>query len=81
MQESSRAEIESIIFSQRIIFKTGQTRDLNFRLANLKKLKSAILNYEERICEALWQDLHKSPEESYLTEISIVLQEIDYHIK
>jgi aldehyde dehydrogenase (NAD+) len=29
----------------------------------------------------LWKDLHKSPEESYLTEISIVTGEIDNHIK
>ncbi len=79
MKESSRTEIESIIESQQVFFRSGLTRDLNFRLDNLKKLKSAILKYEERISEALWLDLHKSPEEAYLTEISIVLQEIDYH--
>lgn len=81
MEESFRSEIESIVQSQRDFFRTGQTRDLAFRLANLQKLKSAILKYEELICEALWLDLRKSPEETYLTEISIVIQEIDYHIR
>lgn len=29
----------------------------------------------------MWDDLHKSPEETYLTEISIVTGEVDNHIK
>ncbi len=40
-----------------------------------------ILQYQDKIEQALWKDLHKSPEEAYLTEISIVNGEIDNHIK
>lgn len=79
MQEIERIDIEAIVKSQQKFFSSGRTRDLKFRLENLEKLKSAILNYQERITEALWMDLHKSPEEAFLTEISIVLQEIDLH--
>jgi len=47
----------------------------------LKSLKTAVLKYEKKIADALWTDLHKSYEEAYLTEISIVLKEIDNHIR
>ena len=69
------------IESQRIFFSTGQTKDINFRLEQLRRLKKAIFKYQPRIEVALWEDLHKSPEEVYLTEISIVTSEIDNHIK
>ena len=69
------------IESQRIFFSTGQTKDINFRLEQLRRLKKAIFKYQSRIEVALWEDLHKSPEEVYLTEISIVTSEIDNHIK
>lgn len=59
----------------------GETRDIGFRVRKLKQLRDAILSSEERIEAALWQDLHKSAYESYLTEISIVLQELDDHIR
>jgi aldehyde dehydrogenase (NAD+) len=41
----------------------------------------SIHNNQQKIEAALWEDLHKSPEETYLTEISIVTKEIDNHIK
>lgn len=50
-------------------------------MKNLQKFKSVVEKYQKEIEQALWTDLHKSPEEAYLTEISIVLSEIKYHIK
>ena len=47
----------------------------------LKRLLSALEFWEQRICEALWADMHKSYEEAYLTEISIVKAEIRSHLK
>jgi aldehyde dehydrogenase (NAD+) len=81
MEDTSRAKIESLLSAQRIFFKTHAARDLEFRIGNLKKFRAAILKYETRISDALWLDLHKSPEEAYLTEISIVLGEIASHLK
>ena len=37
--------------------------------------------WEGRLADALWKDLHKSYEEAYLTEISIVTGEIRNHIR
>ena len=62
-------------------FSTQITKDVGFRVMQLRKLKTAICQYQQKIESALWDDLHKSPEEAYLTEISIVLSEIEYHIK
>jgi aldehyde dehydrogenase (NAD+) len=81
MQDTSLSRIESIVAAQRIFFKSHTTKTLNFRIDHLKKFKSAILKFESKITEALWQDLHKSEEEAYLTEISIVLGEINNHLK
>ena len=81
MIDTTRIEIEQLLQKQRMYFNAGKTKDIQFRLESLKKLYAAILKYEKRITDSLWEDLHKSKEESYLTEISIVLQEIRYHIR
>lgn len=77
----SPREIQDKIKLQRDFFRAGKTKDPDFRILKLKKLRTSINKYEEEITEALWKDLHKSREEAYLTEISIVTQEIDLHIK
>jgi aldehyde dehydrogenase (NAD+) len=81
MENTARNVIESTVKSQQRFFATQSTKSLDFRIKNLKKFKSAILNYESKIADALWTDLHKSYEEAYLTEISIVLQEIKNHLR
>lgn len=81
MEETSKGIIVQHIESQRAFFSTNKTKDINFRLAQLSKLKNAILKNQKNLENALFEDLHKSPEEVYLTEVSIVIGEIDNHIK
>ena len=76
MKEQITKQVEAL----RSYFNSGATKSIAFRLEQLKKFKRAILEHQREIEQALWSDLHKSPEESYLTEISIVLGEIDNHI-
>ena len=73
--------IPSIIESQRAYFHSGATLDLSFRLGMLKKLQAALEKWEKPLADALWTDLHKSYEEAYLTELSIVKGEITNHIR
>lgn len=73
--------IKEIVNRQREYFGTGATKPVDFRLEKLRALKQVIRAYEEKIEAALWEDLHKSAYESYLTEISIVLQELEDHIR
>ncbi|GGH81263.1 aldehyde dehydrogenase (NAD+) [Filimonas zeae] len=70
----------SLLYMQQY-FNSGATRSLQFRKAQLTKLLQAIRDYEPRICEALYKDLHKSPEEAYTTEIGILYAEIKYMLR
>src|SRR5690554_7163423 len=79
MKETSESTIDQHLKAQDAYFKAQQTKPIAFRLQQLRKLEGAIQKYEKKIEEALWKDLHKSAEEAYLTEISIVLNEIKYH--
>lgn len=74
-------DIKSILESQRKFFRSNKTKDLNFRLDSLNKLKSIIEENEKDISDALKKDLGKSPFESYTTEIGIVLSEISFTTK
>ncbi len=69
-------ELKRINEAQKSFFKTNQTKDLRFRHDNLSKLRTLILDNQNEISEALFQDLHKSRHESWATEIGLVLSEI-----
>lgn len=79
--ETAENIIVNHLENQKAYFASGQTKPISFRIDQLRKLKQLILKYSTKIDDALWKDLHKSPEESYLTEVSIVTGEIDNHIK
>ena len=80
IENSSKQEIKAIVEAQRSFFRKGETLDAAFRLQALRALKNALHKWEIRIADALWQDLHKSYEEAYMTELSIVLGEIENHM-
>jgi len=73
--------IVEVIKNQRVFFATGQTKDLSFRIEQLKKLKRAIIQNEQAIFDALRQDLNKHHFEAYGGDIAIVVNEIDYALK
>ena len=73
-------QIVEIVAAQKELFRSGKTLDIEFRISALKALKAALRKWEKPLAEALWADLHKSYEEAYLTELSIVIGEIDNHI-
>ena len=66
---------------QKAYFHSGATLTLPFRKQMLRKLAFAMHQYEKAISDALWKDLHKSYEEAYLTELSIVYGEIRNHLR
>ena len=65
----------------RAFFNRGISRPFEFREAQLKKLRDAVKKYEQPIYDALYADLKKSPEESWVTENGFLLSEINYAIK
>ncbi|MEH1928640.1 aldehyde dehydrogenase [Nostoc sp.] len=74
------SKIGDIIQNQREFFRTGKTKDVTFRIEQLKNLKQAIIEHEQSIVEALQADLYKPELETYITEISVI-KDIDYAIK
>ena len=81
MKSTSTERIIAIHDAQKEFFKSGATLDIKFRKEMLIKLLDAMNRWEKELTDALWTDLHKSYEEAYLTEISIVLAEIDNFLK
>jgi aldehyde dehydrogenase (NAD+) len=81
MANTQIEKIASIRNAQKEYFRSGQTLDIDFRISMLKKFLQAMEKWENALTDALWTDLHKSYEEAYLTEISIVKGEIKSHIR
>ena len=81
LENTTQERIKEIREKQDRYFRSGATLDVETRKRHLNEFKSAVLKWEKPLCEALWKDLHKSYEEAYLTEISILLGEIETHIR
>lgn len=70
-------DIQNLVENQRLFFNSGKTLDLDFRIAQLKRLKQAILKYEPEMKKALNLDLGRSECESYLLDIGTLIVEIN----
>lgn len=65
--------MQNLVEKQRQFFLTHTTREVRYRREALRKLRSAILKWEPKICAALESDLGKCAAETYMTEIGMVL--------
>lgn len=81
MEILNNEKVLSMLSEHREYFETGETRSIDFRIAQLEKLKNAIQINEKSIVEALYKDLHKSEFESYATEIGFLYDSIGNFIK
>ena len=77
-------KVKELFALQQQFFLSGKTRPLEFRRKALLLLEKAINRHQDEILEALNADLGKSAMEGYLTEVSVVKQELRYarrHLK
>lgn len=74
-------KINSIILEHKKFFKTGITKNVDFRKKQLIRLKDAIVKNKDIIMDALYKDLRKSEFEAYLTEIGILVENIKFTLK
>lgn len=72
---------QDILSSQREFFKTQKTKNIKFRKIYLEKLKTLVVGNEDLLYDAIQKDFGKSKFETYVTEISFVLKDIDYYLK
>ncbi len=71
----------SILERMRIYFSSDATRTFSFRKEQLQKLKAGLQKHEQEMHDALYADLKKSPEESWVTETGFLLSEINATLK
>ena len=74
-------KFSDVIDKQRNFFGTGKTKDISFRIEQLKLLKKAIVDNKEAILKALQSDLNKPEFEAYGLEIAFCLEEINNALK
>lgn len=81
MNEIDSKAVLSMVSNQQQFVRSGHTKSIEFRLEQLKRLKTAIQQNEGLITDALYKDLRKSPFDAYATEIGYVYDSISYCIK
>src|SRR5699024_4328139 len=74
-EETTR--IMNNINQQRHFFESGKSRNADFRIDQLKKLKHLLQQNEDAFFEALQTDFKKPAFETYATELLILYKEID----
>lgn len=70
-----------ILQQQKTFFNTHATKDLDFRKAQLQKLKKVVKSNEKLLYDAIYQDFGKSEFDTFGTEISFIYKDIDYYLK
>ncbi|WP_238916139.1 aldehyde dehydrogenase [Clostridium sp. YIM B02555] len=80
-REISQKDVEMLIEIQKKYFDTHITKDIKFRIEQLKLLKAGIKKYEAEISKALYKDLGKHKNEAYMTEIGFCYHSIEFAIK
>lgn len=69
--------MKELIDQQRAFFNTNKTKDTDFRIEQLQRLKTLLLSNQNRLNEAIYADFKKSPFETFTNEFGLVFLDID----
>ena len=72
---------QDILNEQKVFFNTQKTLSIKFRKMYLAKLKEVIIKNEDLLYDAIYKDFGKSKFDTFTTEISFVIKDIDYFLK
>jgi aldehyde dehydrogenase (NAD+) len=75
--DAKKINYKELVKSQLDYFNTNVTKDVDFRVAMLKKLLNIMKSNEGLLDEAIYKDFKKSSFENYATELSIVYHDIN----
>jgi aldehyde dehydrogenase (NAD+) len=73
--------IFELVTRQKKAFRNGINRDAGTRKEHLNRLRRLIADHEKEFCDAILKDFGKPYADAYVTEVYVVLQEIDFHLK
>ncbi len=79
----SKDRIDEIYLKQQAFFRTNVTLDVAWRKKQLKKLYKIVCDNEDKIAEALYEDLGRHEAEAYLLDVGVIkleISEILHHI-
>ncbi|KAI4862031.1 aldehyde dehydrogenase [Hypoxylon rubiginosum] len=74
-------DIAQIAATARSSFQSQKTKDVEWRLVQLRKLYWGLTDYTEKFQAALKKDLNKPPHDAILTEIHHLFQDLDLTLK
>lgn len=82
----TQAPVKDIIRQQREFFAAGKTKDVEWRIQQLKRLKQAVVDHQESIVKAVKADLGRPDFEAYfeiaaITEINYALKHLKSWVK
>jgi aldehyde dehydrogenase (NAD+) len=69
-------DISKIFQAQKELFNSNKTKDVDFRIQQLKKLESVLRENEKALEDAIYKDFKKSSFQNYLTELSLLYHDI-----
>lgn len=73
--------IENLVNEQRSYFLSGATKPIDFRLQQLRKLKSVIKAHEDEMIAGIALDFKKSEFDTYTNELALLYHDLDEAIK
>lgn len=71
----------ALVAGLRTYFRSGTTADRGWRRQQLGQLRKMLIDNEDRFLQALQWDLHKAPQEGFMTEVSATCGDIDHALK
>lgn len=73
--------MDQITILQRAFFNSNKTKDIKYRIQQLKKLRTVLKKNEQELYQAIYKDFKKSVFETYAAELSLVYHDIEEGIK
>src|SRR5215218_8941534 len=80
-QGNTLKDVLAQLAAMRTYVASQATTSYAFRKQALLQLKGAVLQHEQDLHQALYDDLKKSAEESWVTETGFIISEINYTLK
>tara|TARA_B100001105_G_scaffold207435_1_gene171607 strand:+ start:23 stop:1393 length:1371 start_codon:yes stop_codon:yes gene_type:complete len=74
-------DISKIVNQQKSFFNSNSTKEVDLRIETLKKLKLILKENEDKLYTAIYDDFKKSKFETYLTELSLIYNELNDAIR
>lgn len=74
-------KIQEIYTKQQDFFNSNKTKDVSFRIEQLKKFKKVLKENEDLLYKAIYEDFGKSEFETYVSELSLLYHEINNFVK